>query len=350
MKNILVTGGAGFIGSHTCLLLLEKGYEVIVIDSLVNSSTKTLNNIKNIISSLNKSKKQNLHFHEMDLKDKKELNNIFESQITLQKPIDTVIHFAGLKSVQESVLKPLKYWDENINTTLSLLSVMSKYDCKKLVFSSSATIYKPLKDTKLYENSYQKPINPYGNTKITIEKILNDLFLSDQSWKIVNLRYFNPVGAHPSGLIGEDPKIKASNLFPIITRVILGHLEKLHVFGNDWPTPDGTCIRDYIHVMDLAEAHIAALKFINSNNSQIISINIGTGNGHSVLDVIKIYSTVNNIDLPYEFSARREGDAPYVVADNSLALKLLRWEPKKYIEDMCKDSFRFMKNIYLNKE
>ena len=348
MKNILVTGGAGFIGSHTCLLLLEKGYNVFVIDSLVNSSSKTLNNIKNIVSSLNKSKKQKLHFYEIDLKDKKELDAIFENQIFLKKPIDTVIHFAGLKSVQESVLNPLKYWDENINSTLTLLSVMAKYDCKQLVFSSSATIYKPLQGSKLYEDSYQEPINPYGNTKITIEKILNDLFLSDQSWKIINLRYFNPVGAHPSGLIGEDPKIKASNLFPIITRVILGESEKLYIFGNDWPTPDGTCIRDYIHVMDLADAHIAALKYIKSNTPQIISINIGTGNGHSVLDVIKIYSIVNKIDLPYEFSERREGDAPFVVADNSLALKLLRWEPKRNIEDMCRDSFRFMKNIFLN--
>ncbi len=345
MSAILTTGGLGFIGSHTCVSLINKGYDVIVIDSLVNSSRKTLNDIKKIVASFNKSNKQKIYFYQNDLKDKKKIDAIFKNQISLGNPIDTVIHFAGLKSVKESVLNPLKYWDENINATVSLLSVMAKYDCKKLVFSSSATIYKPIKNLKLHEDSHQEPINPYGNTKFTIEKILNDLFLSDQSWKIINLRYFNPVGAHPSGFIGEDLKIKASNLFPIITKVLLGDLEKLYIFGNDWPTPDGTCIRDYIHVMDLAEAHIASLEFIRFNKPQILSLNIGTGKGHSVLDVLKMYSKVNGIDVPYKFAKRREGDAPFVVADNSLALKLLKWEPKKDLSDMCKDSFTFMKNI-----
>jgi UDP-glucose 4-epimerase len=342
MSAILTTGGLGFIGSHTCITLISNGFDVIIVDSLVNSSKETLENIKKIVNSINELNDRKIYFYHNDLKDKKEIDKIFQTQISLRKPIDAVIHFAGLKSVQDSVMNPLKYWDENISATLSLLSVMAKYDCKKLVFSSSATIYKPIQDSKLNEDSYQEPINPYGNTKITIEKILNDLFLSDKSWKIINLRYFNPVGAHPSGFIGEDPKIKASNLFPIITKVLLGDLEKLYIFGNDWPTPDGTCIRDYIHVMDLAEAHIAALKFVKVNKPQKISINIGTGKGHSVLDVIKTYSRVNCIELPYEFSERREGDAPFVIADNSLALKLLQWEPKKNMDDMCKDSFRFI--------
>lgn len=343
MSAILTTGGLGFIGSHTCITLINQGFDVIIVDSLVNSSKETLENIKKIVNSINKFNDKKIYFYQNDLRDTKEIDTIFQTQISLQKPIEAVIHFAGLKSVQESVLDPLKYWDENINATLSLLSVMAKYECKKFVFSSSATIYKPTKDSKLNEDSYKEPINPYGNTKNTIEKILDDLFLSDQTWKIINLRYFNPVGAHPSGFIGEDPKIKASNLFPIITKVILGDLKKLYIFGNDWPTPDGTCIRDYIHVMDLAEAHIAALQFIQLNKPQIISINIGTGKGHSVLDVIKIYSRVNCIDLPYEFSDRREGDTPFLMANNSLALKLLEWEPKKNMEDICKDSFRFMK-------
>ena len=342
MSAILTTGGLGFIGSHTCITLINQGFDVIIVDSLVHSSKQTFENIKKIINSINQLTDRKIYFYQHDLRDKEEIDNIFQTQISLRNPIDTVIHFAGLKSVQESVLNPLKYWDENINPTLSLLSVMAKYDCKKLVFSSSASIYKPRQDLKLNEDSYQDPINPYGNTKITIERILNDLFLSDQSWKIINLRYFNPVGAHPSGFIGEDPNIKASNLFPIITKVLLGELEKLYIFGNDWPTPDGTCIRDYIHVMDLADAHLAALKFIKFNKPQIISINIGTGKGHSVLDVIKTYSRVNSIDLPYEFSERREGDAPFIMADNSLALKLLEWVPKKNLEDMCKDSFRFI--------
>ncbi len=342
MSAILTTGGLGFIGSHTCITLINKGFDVIIVDSLVNSSKETLKNIKKIVNSINELNDRKIYFYQYDLKDKKEIDKIFHTQISLRKPIDAVIHFAGLKSVQESVMNPLKYWDENISATLSLLSVMAKYDCKKLVFSSSATIYKPRQDLKLNEDSYQDPINPYGNIKITIEKLLNDLFLSDKSWKIINLRYFNPVGAHPSGFIGEDPKIKASNLFPKITKFILGDLEKLYIFGNDWPTPDGTCIRDYIHVMDLADAHIAALNFIKVNKPQIISINIGTGKGHSVLDVIKTYSRVNCIDLPYEFSERREGDAPFVIADNSLALKLLEWVPQKNMDDMCKDSFRFI--------
>ena len=338
MPNILLTGGTGFIGSHIACDLLVKGFNVIIVDSLINSREKSIGRVKQIVSKYDSNYEKNIRFFKGDLRNTSLLKNVFS-----EFKIDAVIHLAGLKAVEESVLNPLKYWDENINAMVSLLSVMAKYDCKKLVFSSSATIYKPIINLKLHEDSYQEPINPYGNTKITIEKILNDLFLSDQSWKIVNLRYFNPVGAHPSGFIGEDPKIKASNLFPIITKVLLGDLEKLYIFGNDWPTPDGTCIRDYIHVMDLAEAHIAALKFIQLKDPQILSINIGTSKGHSVLDVLKIYSKVNCIDLPYEFAKRREGDAPFVVADNSLALRLLEWKPKKDLSDMCKDSFRFIK-------
>ena len=339
MSLILTTGGLGFLGSHTCVSLLENGFDVLIIDSLINSSIEVLDKIKLI-----KNKKSyigQIHFYKGDLRDINFIDEIFNKYFLSQNPIMAVIHFAGLKSVEESTIDPLNYWDTNINSLLCLLKVMDKYNCKKFVFSSSATIYKPLEKDKLNEESIKQPINPYGNSKLTIEKILNDLYKSDKSWKIVNLRYFNPVGAHDSSLLGEAPKGIPSNLFPVISKVVLGELEKLSIFGNDWPTKDGTCIRDYIHVMDLAEAHHAALKFINNNKSQIISLNIGNSLGFSVLEIVKAYSKVNNLVLNYEFKDRRIGDAPYIVADNSLALKTLDWKPFRTIGDMCIDSFNF---------
>ncbi len=350
MTLVLSTGGLGFIGSHTCINLLNHGVDVLIIDSLVNSSKENLKKIKSIINLNKKPDSGELSFHEGDLRNKEWLDDIFAKQISVGKPITSVVHFAGLKSVEESVLDPIKYWDVNINATLSLLSTMKKYKCNSIVFSSSATIYKPEDGKKLFEISHQEPINPYGNTKITIEKILKDLYLSNkEKWRIINLRYFNPVGAHDSGLIGEEPKGKATNLFPILEKVISGQLDKLFIFGSDWPTVDGTCVRDYIHVMDLAEAHFAALKFLKENKSQFVSVNIGTGKGLSVLEIINNYSKLNNISIPYEFAERRKGDAPYVVADNSLALEILSWKPVKSLEDICIDSYRFTQNKLINK-
>ena len=347
MSLTLTTGGLGFIGSHTCINLLNNGQDVLVIDSLVNSSNAIYIKIKNIIRSSNKSHTGKLFFIEGDIKNAEWLDTIFKKQISLNNPITSVIHFAGLKSVEESVNNPLKYWRENIDSTISLLSSMNRYNCSTIVFSSSATIYKPTEGQKLVENSLKEPINPYGNTKITIEKILKDLYLSNKEfWKIINLRYFNPVGAHDSGIIGEEPMGKATNLFPILAKVIRGELDEVSIFGNDWPTKDGTCIRDFIHIMDLSEAHYSALKYLQGNKPQFTSLNVGTGIGHSVLEVINKYGQVNGIKLPYKIVERRDGDAPFVVADNSLALEILEWKAQKTLEDMCIDSYRFISKRY----
>lgn len=345
MSLVLITGGLGFIGSHTCVSLLTKGIDVLIIDSLANSSKKNYLNIKNIVKNNSKFQVGKVFFLECDLRNNKLLDEIFKKQISVNNPIDSVLHFAGLKSVEESISEPTKYWDMNINATLSLLSTMEKFNCNSIVFSSSATIYKPVNEGRITENSLKEPINPYGNTKITIETILEDLYLSDQKkWKIINLRYFNPVGAHESGKLGEDPVGKATNLFPILGKVITGEIENLSIFGKDWPTKDGTCIRDYIHVMDLSEAHLSALQFLKNNASQFRSINVGTGKGYTVLEIIKKYSELNNVEIPYEYTARRSGDASIVVADNTLALELLNWRPQKTIEDCCIDSFRYLCN------
>mgnify|MGYP001350439529 CR=1 FL=1 len=224
---------------------------------------------------------------------------------------------------------------------------MENHKCYKFIFSSSATIYKPVSSKKLIENNQKIPSNPYGNTKLTIEKILEDIYLSNRKkWKIINLRYFNPVGAHHSGLIGDNPKQNSSNLFPIIAKVIFGDIKTLSIFGNDWPTKDGTCIRDYIHIEDLAAAHTVAIKFLEINKPQIHSVNVGTGLGSSVLDVINTYSRINKVEIPYQFEKRRKGDVPYLVADNTLSKKLFNWYPKKTLEIMCMDSFKFLNNLY----
>tara|TARA_A100001035_G_scaffold280236_1_gene284824 strand:- start:146 stop:1186 length:1041 start_codon:yes stop_codon:yes gene_type:complete len=343
LSLVLATGGLGFIGSHTCLNLIQNGFDVLIIDSLVNSSEENFNKITKIVKK-NKTKLGKVFFRKGDIRDQELMENIFVEQVIKKKPIEAVIHFAGLKSVEESIYNPIKYWDVNINSTLNLLKVMDKYDCNCLVFSSSATIYAPYYEKKLFENSPQKPINPYGNSKLAIETILNDFFFSKEKWRIINLRYFNPVGAHNSGLLGENPTKNANNLFPVINNVVTKKLDLLSIYGNDWPTIDGTCVRDFIHVMDLANAHIAALKFLQKNKPQIISINIGTGVGKSVLEVVNTYSKVNNVEIPYHFVSRRKGDASFIVADNSLALKLLDWTPKKSLEEMCFDSFNFIKN------
>ena len=273
------------------------------------------------------------------MRNNKWLDNVFAEFIKLKKPIKSVMHFAGLKSIENSINSPLLYWDMNLNSSISLLSSMKKYNCRTLIFSSSATVYKTKGKNLLNEKDKLDPINTYGKTKSTIEQILKDISKSEKNWRIANLRYFNPVGSHNSGLLKENPKLSASNLFPTIMNVLKGYESKLQIFGSDWPTHDGTCIRDYIHVMDLADAHVATLDYLINNYPQNIVINIGTGIGTSVLEVINTFKKINKVNFSYEFVDRRFGDQAYVVADNKLALQLLDWFPKRNIIDMCRDMF-----------
>ena len=344
MAAILVTGGGGYIGSHTCIELIKEGYDVCILDSLVNSSEKIISNIRKIISKNNELNCGKLFFRKGDLRDRKLLDNIFMEFKEKNRHFNSVIHFAGLKSVEESVREPLKYWEVNLNSTLSLLASMNRFDCNTLVFSSSATIYDPNVEGRFKENNPRKPINPYGETKLAIEKILENIFISDpKKWKIANLRYFNPVGAHESGLIGENFIKKPNNLFPVILKVARGEYEYLSIFGNDWPTEDGTCIRDYIHVMDLADAHLAALNFLSCNKPQIIPLNIGTGHGTSVKEIVDQFMEINKVSIPYRYVKRREGDPDSVVADNSRSLELLKWIPKRNTMQICADAWRWGK-------
>ncbi len=338
--KVLVTGGAGFIGSHTCLVLLEKGYEVVVIDSFVNSNRRSLYRVVEIMKS-NKNK-VNLEVINADIKDEGSLEDLFLEYYRLGKPFDAVIHFAGLKSVKDSVLNPLRYWDTNVNGSINLLKVMKKYDCRTIVFSSSATIYGVSSNQKLNEKTEIKPINPYGQTKAVIEQLLNDIYDSyPDKWRIANLRYFNPIGAHFSGKIGESPVGVPNNIFPYIAQVAAGCLDELTIFGNDWPTIDGTCIRDYVHVMDLAYGHISALEYLFENKPQLTSLNIGTGLGTSVLELVNTFQKVNNVLVPFKFASRRIGDSCSVIADNSLAISSLNWSPKRSLEQMCLDAWKW---------
>lgn len=343
MKTILVTGGLGYIGSHTCIELLKKNYNIIIIDSFINNSIDSIIQIKNLMRNEFKKLDVSISLKKGDIRDQYFLDNVFIDAKNQKKKIDVVIHFAGLKSVNESIKKPLEYWDVNVGGTLALLKAMQKNDCRSIVFSSSATVYKHKLNNQINEESELMPINPYGRSKQVIEMILRDKFNEESNdWRIINLRYFNPVGAHESGLIGENPKINPTNLFPVIMKKISSS-EKIPVYGNDWPTKDGTCIRDYIHVVDLATAHLASLEFLVDKRSIFLNLNIGTGIGISVMEVINTFSKISNSKIPYYFDRRRDGDAPYVVADNSLALATLNWKPKKEILDMCKDSWNWHK-------
>ncbi len=340
--RVLVTGGAGFIGSHTCLSLLEQGYEITVIDSYINSNKKSLHRVLELFKSNNRIDNLDIDIKKADIRDENILDTLFLKYKNLGKPIEAVIHFAGLKSVKESVKKPLLYWDINVNGSINLLRVMDRHDCRTIVFSSSATIYGLSSNLSLKEDTEIKPINPYGRTKVVIEQILNDTYNSqNDKWKIANLRYFNPIGAHPSGMIGEAPIGIPSNIFPYITQVAAGVLDKLTIFGNDWPTFDGTCIRDYIHVMDLAEGHIAALEYLNNTDSHIVNFNLGTGLGTSVFQLVDTFERVNNLKISKNLSHRRIGDSCTVIADNSLALSLLKWSPKRDLETMCLDGWKW---------
>ena len=340
--RILVTGGAGFIGSHTCVTLIEKGYEIVLLDSYVNGHQKSIEQVIKILGSKKETSNVNLEIIEGDLRDKKLLEKIFLESKKSSKPIKAVLHFAGLKSVAESITNPLIYWDVNVNGAINLFNIMNKYNCRSIVFSSSATVYGRSSNMYLDEGSEINPINPYGRTKAVVEQLLNDIFLSSpESWRVANLRYFNPIGAHPSGLIGEAPNGIPNNIFPYLTQVAAGCLEKLTIFGSNWDTKDGTGIRDYIHVMDLAEGHIAALEYLLNNRPQIISLNLGTGLGTSVLDLIKTFEAINKVNIPYEFSSRRKGDVGTVIADNSKALSLIDWQPKRSLKEMCLDGWRW---------
>jgi len=326
--KILITGGAGYIGSHTCVELLNAGDEVIVVDNLVNSKMESLKRVEEITG-------KKLKFYQVDLLDKDKLESVFK-----ENEIDAVIHFAGLKAVGESVSIPLQYYHNNITGTLILCEVMQKFDVKKLVFSSSATVYGMNNVSPLTEDLPLSTTNPYGSTKMMIEYILRDLYASDKDWSIALLRYFNPIGAHESGKIGEDPNGIPNNLMPYITQVAVGKLEKLTIYGDDYDTPDGTGVRDYIHVVDLAKGHIKALEKIDTDTG-IDAYNLGTGIGYSVLDVVNSFEKATGIKIPYTIAARRPGDIATCFADASKALDVLDWKAEYSLEEMCRDSWNW---------
>ncbi|MBE6152054.1 MAG: UDP-glucose 4-epimerase GalE [Firmicutes bacterium] len=327
--KVLVTGGTGYIGSHTIVELLDNNYDVVCIDNFINSKPEVLDKIKEITG-------KEITFYEGDVCDKQILRQIFTDN-----NIDAVIHFAGLKAVGESVRVPLKYYRNNIDSTLSLLEVMGEYNCKKLVFSSSATVYGKPKSLPIKEDFPLSTTNPYGATKLMIENILRDIYVSDKDWSIAVLRYFNPIGAHSSGLIGENPNDIPNNLMPYIIKVATGEYQKLNIFGNDYDTVDGTGVRDYIHVVDLALGHLKALEKIDKDNG-IDFYNLGTGHGFSVLELVNTFSKVNKVDVPYEICDRRPGDIDACYADPSYAKEKLNWQAEKNIEDMCRDSYNFV--------
>jgi len=339
--NLLVTGGAGFIGSHTSLLLLEEGYDLVIFDSFYNSSEIVFKRFEKILDWGPTYLSKRIKVIKGDIRNKNLLDEIFKNYSLTDNPISAVLHFAGLKSVSESVIKPIEYWDVNLFGTKNLIEVMTKYDCYKLVFSSSATIYGSTNSAKINEDHAIKPHNPYGHTKAAVEDFLTDLYNSNNKWSLAILRYFNPVGAHSSGQIGEDPFGVPNNLFPFISQVAVGRLERLKIFGNDWPTEDGTGIRDFIHVVDLAEGHLSALKKLLENNKQILKLNLGSGKGHSVLEVLKTFGEVTGVDIPFEITNRRSGDTAKSVADPSLSKKILGWETKRSLFEMCRDSWNW---------
>ena len=351
MKRILITGGAGFIGSHTTLLLLKQGYLIEILDSFVNSSKDAIEGLKNILKLEYPNSIKNLNVHEGDVRDQSLLIKVFEKYNDTNKPIEAVIHFAGLKSIKESIKNPRLYWDNNVKGTETLLKVMQMFDCSSIIFSSTASLYGSVNSKKIREDFKIRPNNQYSKTKAKIEEILFNLH-SDfpNKWRIANLRYFNPIGAHPSGKLGENPKGSIDNIFPIINRVAGKLQNKLQIYGKDWGTKDGTCIRDFIHVLDLAEGHIAALKYLFKNKSQIIVFNLGTGSGTSVLELVKTFERCNNIKISSTFVDRREGDIESCVADISKAKEILKWEPSRDLIQMCQDGWKWqlknMKRIY----
>ena len=328
--NILVTGGTGYIGSHTVVELLNEGHDVVIVDNFFNSKPDVLDKIKKITG-------KDVKFYEVDCCDEEKMEEIFK-----ENKFDGAIHFAGYKAVGESVAKPMMYYENNIMSTLVLCKLLSKYDCKNIIFSSSATVYGNPKSVPIKEDFPLGPTtNPYGSTKLMIENILKDIYTSDHQWHIVLLRYFNPIGAHESCLLGENPKGIPNNLMPYINKVATRELECLGVFGDDYDTPDGTGVRDYIHVVDLAIGHVKSLKKL-AEDTGVYIYNLGTGNGFSVLDLVNTYMKVNNIDIPYVIKERRAGDIAQCYADCAKAQEELGWSAKRTIEDMCRDSYQFV--------
>ena len=330
--SILVTGGAGYIGSHTCVELLNKEEKIVIVDNFSNSKPEVLEKIKEITN-------KDFKFYEVDLLNKEKLEKVFEEN----PDIDSCIHFAGLKAVGESVAKPIEYYHNNVTGTLILLDTMRKHGCKKIVFSSSATVYGNPKTVPIKEDFPLSTTNPYGTTKLMIEQILKDLYVSDNEGSVILLRYFNPIGAHKSGKLGESPNGIPNNLMPYITQVVCGKLDHLNVFGDDYPTKDGTGVRDYIHVVDLSLGHLKAIDKVRTMKGVEI-YNLGTGKGYSVLDIVKAFEDATGIKIKYEITNRRPGDIPTCYADPTKAKEKLGWEATKDIKEMCEDSWRFTKN------
>ena len=330
--SVLVTGGAGYIGSHTVVELLNRGEKIIIVDNFSNSKPEMLNKIRKITN-------KDFKFYEVDLLDRENLDKVFAEN----SDIESVIHFAGLKAVGESVEKPIEYYHNNITGTLILLDVMKKYNCKKIVFSSSATVYGDPATVPIREDFPLSTTNPYGSTKLIIEQILRDVYISDNDWSIILLRYFNPIGAHESGLIGENPNGIPNNLLPYINQVACGKLECLSVFGNDYDTVDGTGVRDYIHVVDLAKGHLKALDKARNFNG-VEAYNLGTGTGYSVLQIVKAFEDATGVEVKYKIVERRPGDIATCYADPTKAKNELGWTAEKGIEEMCKDAWRFTQN------
>lgn len=328
--SILVTGGAGFIGSHTVVELLEENEDIIIVDNFINSKPDVLDKIKEIT-------KKDFKFYEVDMLNEEKMEEIFK-----ENNIEAVIHFAGLKAVGESVEKPIEYYHNNITGTLVLLKLMKKYNCKKIIFSSSATVYGTPKEVPIKEDFPLSTTNPYGSTKLMIEQILRDVCVADKEFCAILLRYFNPIGAHKSGLLGENPNGIPNNLMPYINQVALGKLDHLNVFGNDYPTVDGTGVRDYIHVVDLAKGHVKALAKAREITGAE-AYNLGTGRGYSVLEIVKAFENSNNIKVKYEITARRPGDIAECYADPTKAKEELGWTANKTLDEMCKDSWNFTK-------
>ncbi|MBM4089926.1 MAG: UDP-glucose 4-epimerase GalE [Planctomycetes bacterium] len=327
--RILVTGGAGYIGSHTCVELLDAGHDIVVVDNLSNSKVESLRRVEKLT-------RKTLQFHKADLLDVHAI-----SQVLAARPVDAVVHFAALKAVGESVQKPLEYYRNNVSGTVNLLDAMRRHGCRNLVYSSSCTVYGEPRQVPITEDH---PVtaaqSPYGWTKLMTEQVMRDLHASDRDWNFSLLRYFNPVGAHPSGEIGEDPTGMPNNLMPYITQVAIGRLPKVRVFGNDYPTPDGTGIRDYIHVMDLAAAHVRAVEKL-SGNPGVVTYNLGTGRGCSVLELIAAFERATGVTIPFEFAGRRGGDVTAAYADPSRANAELAWKPRYDVADMCRDGWRW---------
>ena len=326
--KILVTGGAGYIGTHTCIELIKAGYDIVVVDNLCNSSLESLNRVEGLVGC-------NIPFYKVDVRDKIALTRVFE-----QHSIDGVIHFAGLKAVGESVKKPIEYYDTNVGGTFILADIMRGFGCKTFVFSSSATVYGDPHIAPIKEDFPLSVTNPYGRSKLMIEEFLQDVFVADDSWHIALLRYFNPIGAHKSGLIGEDPNDIPNNLIPYISQVAAGKLGKLSIFGGDYDTPDGTGVRDYIHVVDLAKGHVKALQALE-DKPQVLIVNLGTGNGYSVLDMVKAFERISGRGVPYQIVDRRPGDIATCYADPAYAAEKLDWKAEYELDEMCEDTWRW---------